>query len=74
MADQVQGGASGDAVILDGDDVSVRPIERAACECGEPATHAVWIDLRAIGVTSIVVEGCKTCMDDCAARARESMR
>lgn len=72
--DEVAQRPTGDDAILDGDDVSVKPIERDTCECGEPETHAVWLDLRPIGVQSVVVTGCAACAEHYAHQLRTGMR
>jgi DNA-directed RNA polymerase subunit M/transcription elongation factor TFIIS len=59
---------------LDGDDVSVVPIEPTACDhCGQPATHYVMLDMRANGSQSAVSECCEACANDFANDLRRSL-
>ncbi len=66
--------AAQDAIVIDAEDVSVRQLDPDECECGEPATHAVWVELRAIGTSSVVLTACKTCAVECADKIRRSIR
>ena len=55
-------------------DVSVKRLGPRRCGCGKHATHAVWVDFRAIGLQRIVDEACETCARDAANRLRGSLR
>jgi hypothetical protein len=46
-------------IVLDGNDVHVRALERTRCDdCNKPATHQLHLDLRNNGVTTVVFTGC----------------
>jgi hypothetical protein len=62
------------SVVLEHEDVSVKRLDPPRCECGKRATHAVWIDLRTIGVQHVVDEACKECAQKMADRIRDSVR
>jgi hypothetical protein len=67
--------ATGDEdIVMDRDDVTVKPIEREMCECGEPATHAVWLELRAIGRSQAIILACDYCANHYAQQLRGSLR
>ena len=58
---------------LDRDDVSMKPIERPTCDCGEIATHEVRLDARNNGIAFGVFRGCRACCKIVMTRLRDSL-
>lgn len=65
---------SDDVLQMYSDDVTVEPIHSCTCECGKPVTHAVWLDMRPIGIKSVVLEACEECARSCADALAKSLK
>lgn len=61
-------------IILESDDVTVKPIEAELCECEEATIDSeLWIDLRTAGMSVVIGRYCKSCADEIARRIRGSV-
>lgn len=63
-----------DHAYLDDEDVTVEPIAAPLCDCGERATHAVRLDMRMNGMSSVVLEACAECAQSNAVALRKSLK
>lgn len=62
-------------MLLDAGDVTVVEKDHTSCEdCGEPSTHYVMLDMRAMGTRTAVAELCQLHAELFAGRLRRSLR